>query len=102
GRLGVHIWVNKLVERLAHDLVDLVDAPALAQLGQVVAQAGHLLLVGAADPEEQLRVRRLDHVPTRNEAVPVERAAKRERTRLGKNRLVKVEESGTTKHGRQV
>ena len=80
----------------------LVDPPALAEVGDVVADAGHLLLVGAAEPEHELGVRRLDHVAPRDQAVPVEGTAEGERARLGDHRLVEIEERGTADHGAQV
>ena len=102
GGLGVHVRVDQLVQGLVDDLADLLDPPALAQLGDVVADAGHLLLVGAAEPEHELGIRRLHHVAPRDQAVPVEGTAEREGAGLGDDGLVEVEESRTAGHGAKV
>src|SRR5262245_40931136 len=102
GRLGVDVRVDQLVQRLVDDLADLLDPPAPAQGGDVVADAGHLLLVRATEPEHELGVGSLHHVASRDQTIPVERAAEGERARLGDHRLVEIEERGATDHGPKV
>src|SRR5690606_26537871 len=86
---------------LGDDLADLVHRPALTQPRDVVAHPRHRVLVRTSQPEGQLRVRSLDHVPPLDQAVPVEGAAERQRTGLGDDGAVEVEEGGTLAHGEQ-
>ena len=102
GGLGVHVRVDQLVQRLGHDLLDLLDLPALAQRGQVVAGARHGLLVGAAQPEHQLGVRGLHHVAAADQAVTIERPSEGQRAGLGDDGLVEIEEGGAAAHGPKV
>jgi len=100
-RFGVHIRVYQLIEGFPHDLLDLLDAPALTQLGQVIAGARHALFVAAAHSQEQLRIGALDYIAAGDQPVAVERSAECQRTGLGDDRLVEVEERGTAAHGRK-
>jgi len=68
----------KLFESLVDDLGHLLDPPAPTQLGHMIADLRHLLLVSAAETEHELGVRRLHHVAARDQAIPVERTAERQ------------------------
>jgi len=84
-------------------LAHLLHPPALAQVGEIVARAGHGLLVGAApEPEHELGVCPLDDVAAADEAIAVERSTKGQSTGLGDHRLVEVEKRGAAPHGGQV
>src|SRR5690606_39725205 len=47
--------VDEIVQRLRDDLLDLLHVPAAAQRGQVLAHAFHLVVIGAAGQEDELR-----------------------------------------------
>ena len=90
------------MQRLVDDLAHLVDPPALAERGEVVPDAGDLLVVGTVHAEHELRVRRLDEITAVDQPVPVERPAERQGAGLGDDGLVQVEERDAAAHGRQV
>ena len=77
GGLGVHVRVDELVQRLRDDLLDLLHRPALAEGGDVVADPRDLLVVGPAELEHQLGIRRLDDLTPGNQAIPIERPPER-------------------------
>ena len=52
----------------------------------------HLVVVGAADEEDELGVRRAQHRAARDQPAGLEGLAERQRARLGDDRLVEVEE----------
>jgi hypothetical protein len=99
---GVHIGVDELFQGLRHDLLDLLDLPALAQGGQVVPGPRHGLLVGATQAEHQLGVRGLDHVAAADQAVAIERPSEGQGTGLGDDGLVEIEKGGAGAHGPKV
>ena len=61
GRLGEDQWVDDVVQRLADDRLDLFDVPPCAHIGDVIAHAVHLVVVGTRHQEEELGVGGLEY-----------------------------------------
>jgi len=91
-RLVVHQGVDDVVQRVGHDLLDGLDVPPRAELRHELPQLLHLVVVGPADEVDELRVRRPEHRPARDQAASLELPAEGQRARLGDDRLVEVEE----------
>jgi hypothetical protein len=79
GGLGVDVRVDQVVKSFRDDLLDLVHPPALAQRSHIVPGPDHGLLVGTRAFEDKLRIGGLHHVALGDQAVPIERPAKRQR-----------------------
>ena len=91
-RLVVDERVDDVVQGVGDDLADRRDVPAGAQLRHELPHLLHLVVVGAADEVDELRVRRAQHRAPRDQAARLEGLAERQRARLGDDRLVEVEE----------
>src|SRR5690606_14791995 len=78
GGFRVHIWVDELMQGLSDDLPDLVDPPSPTQLGEVVPDAGHLILVSAGNQIHQLCVAGFQDITPGDEIVAVERTTERQ------------------------
>ena len=77
----------------------LLDVPAAAQRGEVLAHPLHLVVVGAADQEHELGICGAQYGPAVDQAALVEGLAEGERARLRNDRLVQVEERGCAGQG---
>jgi hypothetical protein len=92
GGLVVDDRVDQVVQGLGDDLLDLLDVPAAAERGQVLAHPLHLVVVGAAGEEDELGIGGAQHGPAVDQTALVERLAEGERARLRNDRLVQVKE----------
>ena len=64
GGLGEHQRIDDVVQGLADDRLDLLHVPARTHIGDVVAHAVHLVVVGTRHQEQELRVGRLEYGPS--------------------------------------
>src|SRR3954471_14277664 len=92
GRLVVDDRVDQVVQRLGDDLLDLLDVPAAAECGEVLAHPLHLVVVGAPGEEDELRIGGPQGGPAVDQSALVEGLAEGERARLRNDRLVQVKE----------
>jgi len=92
GGLVVDDRVDQVVQGLGDDLLDLLDVPAADERGQVLARPLHLVVVHAADEEDELGICGAQGGPAVDQPALVERLAERERARLRNDRLVQVKE----------
>jgi hypothetical protein len=92
--VGVHKREDDLVQVPAYDLAHPVRRPPPAQLAHLGTDAFHPLVVGAVEPEQQLRYCGADGVGASDQAVAVERRAERQGARPRDDRFVQVKECG--------
>ena len=88
------IGVMHDVERLAHELLDVLLVPALGQREHRLAHAFHLVVVRADEQIHDLRVQTAHDRALRDEAVAIERAAQRHDGTRRDHGLVEIEERG--------
>jgi hypothetical protein len=91
--------VDDVVQGLGDDVLDRLHVPARGQRREVLPHPLHLVVVGATDEVDELRVRAAQHGAPVDQTALVERAAERERARLGDDGLVEIEERGAAGDG---
>ncbi len=93
-RFGVDDRREHDVERLAYEFLDVLLIPALRQREHRFAHAFHLVVVGADEQIDDLRVEPAHDRALRDETVAIERAAQRHHGTRRDHRLVEIEERG--------
>ncbi len=92
GGLVVDDRVDQLVQGLGDDLPYVLDVPAAAQRGKILAHALHLVMVQTADQEDELGICGTQRGPAVDQPALVEGLAEGERAGLRNDRLVQVKE----------
>jgi hypothetical protein len=91
-RLVVHQWLDDVVQRVGDDVAHRLHVPTGDQLRHELPHLLHLVVVGAADQVDELRVRAAEYGAPRDQPTGLELLAERERARPGDDGLVQVEE----------